>query len=159
MRRILWSKDSNPSFWARGPHEDVRAKSNHIFNNANFSFLFCSFVFVDTTRKSELMYQCPAFSFLRHAPTFTHVTRCCSSNRTYIPNYSHQHPHIPVTMPAVRMPKNTGMQPRRLVGHDFKVVFQTLNPKLRGHLNFVLGLLLLEEIKRSSWLRYKFNRG
>ena len=44
------------------------------------------------------------------------------------------------------MPENTGVQPRRLVGHDFKVVFQPLNLKLRDHLNFVLGLLLLKEI-------------
>ena len=165
LRRILWSKDSNPAFSTPRPYEDVRARSNHIFSNANFFILFCSFDFADMTRKSEFMYRSPAFFFVRHAPTFTHDTRCCSSrdrisNRiTYSKLQTSASIHPDVTMPAVWMPENTGVQPRRLVGHDFKVVFQPLNLKLRDHLNIVLGLLLLKEIKRSSWPRYEFNSG
>ena len=97
-------------------------------------------------------------SYDTHQPSL--VTRDVTSHashiaiRTYTPHFTHQHPlSFTSPCPPVRLPENAGLQPRSLVAHDFKVVFQTLNPKLSDYLNRVLGLLLLADTKRFSWPR------
>ena len=95
---------------------------------------------------------------LHSSRVMSHLTHLTSQFAHILPT-SNISIHCSSPCPPVRLPENTGLQPRSLVAHDFKVVFQTLNPKLSDHLNRLLGLLLLVDTKRFSWPRYQFNRG